>query len=170
MADKRAPTQFVDLTTEDFGPTQEDLGSRVRKVGKPPPTEFIQIPEHVRDSGDVILELESRRARLLERSRRLAKGAVSICLATWDNARRAALRTVTQALHRNGTATGIGRIVMLEEDEPLRLRADEKAPFNIKMEAGSKIIVYPEIDAPAGWIAARAPGGELGWVSTERLL
>jgi hypothetical protein len=62
-----------------------------------------------------------------------------------------------------------GRTLTLEHDEVLRLRAAESAPFTIKMAAGSTIVIYPEIDAPAGWIAARAPGGELGWMSIEHL-
>jgi len=168
MADKRVPTQFIDLKTTDFGPQkQEVLGSRVQKVGKPPPTEFIQIPEHVREPGDVILELESRRARLLERSRRLAKNAVSICISTWDSTKRAVMRSISDATQRKELTAG--RVITLQHDEELRLRPDLAAPFTMRMAAGATIVIYPEIDAPEGWIAARAPGGELGWVSIERL-
>src|SRR5688572_9889343 len=166
MADKRVPTQFIDLKTQDFGPKQEDLGSRVQKVGKPPPTEFIQIPEHVRDPGDVILELHSRRARLLEKSKRLAKTAAMVCLATWDSAKRAATRAVKDAVHRNGAV--IGRVLTLEQDTVLRARADDSAPASVELRAGMAIVVYPEIDAPEGWTAARAPSGELGYITSNR--
>jgi hypothetical protein len=157
--DKRVPTQFIDLKSEDFGPRQEQEGARLQKVGKPPPTEFIPIPQRVRKDSDVLADLTRQRS-LAGVSRRIAKGAVSIALATWD-----VVREVSR--QRNGN---VGKSITLMHDEPLRLRADDRAPFTLKLKAGTTIIVYPEIDAPAGWLAARAPGGELGYVSAERVL
>ena len=81
MEEKRVPTQFIDLKTQDFGPRQEDPGSRIQKVGRPPPTRLIEVhPERVRKDDEVLAELDSTKGTFSEKSRRWAKsGAACRC-------------------------------------------------------------------------------------------
>jgi hypothetical protein len=162
MEEKRVPTQFLDLKSQDFGPRQEDPGSRIQKVGRPPPTRLIEIilPQRMRKDDEVLADLDHTQGTISELSRRWAKQALSICLATWDSAVRAV---------RTGNMT-VGRTVTLEREVPLRARAEDQAPSTLTMASGASIVIYPEIDAPAGWIAARAPSGELGYVAAEQVL
>ena len=48
----------VQLSTADFGPTrQERMGSSVRGLKAPPPTQFIQIPQRVLSSDQVLMDM-----------------------------------------------------------------------------------------------------------------
>ena len=167
MDEKRVPTQFLDLRSQDFGPRQEDPGSRIQKVGRPPPTRLISIPDRVRKEDEVVAELDHTQGTFSEISRRWMKTAKSTCLAVWDSATRAANDLVRTLRNRNAS---VGRVISLEQDVSLRLRADEQAPSTMTLESGASIVIYPEIEAPTGWIAARAPSGELGYVSAEQVL
>jgi hypothetical protein len=162
VEDKRVPTQFLDLKSQDFGPKQEDPGSRISKVGKPPPTKLIEIhPERVRKNDEVLAALDRTPPTFSENGRRWAKHAMSICLATWDSAMRAV---------RNVNGSSVGRAVTLEHDVELHARAEDQSPVTLSIPSGVSIVIYPEIDAPSGWIAARAPSGELGYVAAENVL
>jgi len=173
MVEKRVPTQFLDLKSQDFGPRQEEAGSRIQRVGKPPPTELIEIhPERVRKDSDVLADLDQTQGTFAERSRRWARNAVTVCITTWDSAMRAARdasRSLREAAgHKNGTS--IGRAITLQSDVMMQARAEDNSPPTVKLSAGSTIIIYPEIDTPGGWLAARAPSGELGYLLADRVL
>ncbi len=164
MAEKRVPTQFLDLKTEDFGPRQEEAGARIRQVGRPPPTEFIQThPERVRPEEEVLAELDHSQSTLSARSRRLARTAASMWTATWDFSVRLAVEA-RRALRDAGSGREIGRMITLDQDATLRLRADVRAPVVAELRAGARLVTYPEIDAAVGWMVARAETGELGYV------
>lgn len=170
---ERVPTQFIDLKSEDFGPSkQEDPGSRISGLAKPPPTELIQThPESIRREEDVLAELDHTQGTFSEKARRFARIAAAACVSTWTEASKLATeatRAIREAAGQRLRETS--RAVTLNQDVSLHLRAEENAPEVLKLISGASIVLYPEIDAPSGWIAARAPSGELGYVRAERVL
>jgi hypothetical protein len=46
----------------------------------------------------------------------------------------------------------------------LRVKPDVLAKKAVRMEPGSEVVVYPSFPAPDGWILARVPNGEIGFM------
>jgi hypothetical protein len=55
----------VQLSATDFGSTrQERMGSQVKGLGAPPPTQFIQIPQHLLSPDQVLIEMVQEKRTL----------------------------------------------------------------------------------------------------------
>lgn len=160
---ERPPTQFLPLESQDFGPEQEEAGARIRGLARPPPTETIRTHvESVRSSADVLSEIGTTQRALSVQSRRIAKRALSIWVATIDSAVR--LAREARAPRERAVERMSARFAA-----PLSVRPAAGAPIAASLEAGAIVLVYPEVEAPEGWIAAQARTGELGYVRADLL-
>jgi hypothetical protein len=52
----------------------------------------------------------------------------------------------------------------------LRVRASDHAIVSRHLDAGSALVIYPEIAAPVGWVLAQHHEGEVGFVRMEFLI
>lgn len=163
---ERPRTQFLDLKSADFGPRQEEAGARIDRLGRPPPTELIQThPEQVRREEDVVAELDATQTTLAARGRRFSRSAVAMARRVVEAARYLAA-DVARSLERKEPRQRIE----LDEEASLSLLPAEDAPALLALEKGTSLVVYLEIDAPPGWVAVRAPAGELGYLRAEQLV
>lgn len=163
---ERPRTQFLDLKSADFGPRQEEAGARIARLARPPPTELIETHQgQVRAEEEVLAELDATQTTLAARSRRVTRVASLLARQALDAARHLAA-DVSRALKKEET----WRVMEVARPTPLSLLPEEDTETVLPLEAGTRVVVYLEIDAPPGWVGVRTPSGQLGYLPSERLI
>lgn len=165
---ERVPTQFIEtFKSSDFGPEQEEAGARIDKLARPPPTELIEThSETVRPGDEVVAELDQTQRSMPERGRRAAKVARAI----WDATVDGAVRFANEAQRALGRDEKAGEMLTVADDCSLVRLPKMEAEEVVQLLRGARVVAFSEIEAPPGWIATRAPNGELGYVPAHHLI